>query len=217
MKKIKVLLIEDNRLLREGTTEMLNEQPDIRAVSSSSTRGAFEKARKLTPDVVLLDLGLRSQNSLKVLESIKKKFPRAEVIVMDLIPIHSEVATFVKAGVSGFVPKDASLDVFLHTIRTVVTGAKVLPSTLADSLFSKIVELAIQSGSANRVVKAVKMTAREREVIALLSRGKSVTQVSRQLKIAVHTSKSHVRAILDKLALHARLELASDSQAKDKS
>lgn len=216
MKKIKVLLIEDNRLLRDGTTAMLNEQHDIRAISTSSTRGAFETARKLAPDVVLLDLGLRSQNSLKVLETIKQKFPRAEVIVMDLIPIHSEVATFVKAGVSGFVPKDASLDVFLNTIRTVVTGAKVLPATLADSLFSQIVEQAIQTGTVNRVVKAVKMTTREKQIIALLAQGKCVNQVSKHLKLALHTTKSHIRSILDKLALHARLELASFARMNSK-
>ncbi len=214
MKKIKVLLIEDNRLLRDGTTAMLNEQADIRAVSSNSARGAFEKARKLVPDVVLLDLGLRSQSSLKVLESIRVKFPKAEVIVMDLIPIHSEVADYVKAGVSGFVAKDATIDVFLNTIRTVVTGAKVLPATLADSLFSQIVEQALQNGSAKRVVSAVNLTVRERQVIGLLAVGKSIAQVARQLKLAIYTVKAYVRSILDKLALHARLELASFAHAK---
>lgn len=144
MEKIRVLLIEDNRLLRDGTTAMLNEQEDIWAVSSAGNRGALEKAKKLAPNVVLLDLGLKSDNSLKVLESIKKQFPKTEVVVMDLIPTHSDMIEFVKAGVSGFIPKDATLDDFLHTIRSVVKGVKVLPSTMADSLFSHIVESAIQ-------------------------------------------------------------------------
>ena len=180
MEKIKVLLIEDNRLLRDGTTAMLNEQEDIWAVSSAGNRSALEKAKKLVPDVVLLDLGLKSHNSLKVLESIKKQYPRTEVVVMDLIPAHSDVVEFVKAGVSGFIPKDATLDDFLHTIRSVVKGVKILPPTMADSLFSQIVERAIQGGTVDRVIAAVKLTKREQDVICLLAEGKSITETSRQ-------------------------------------
>jgi DNA-binding NarL/FixJ family response regulator len=209
MKKIKVLLIEDNRLLRDGTTAMLNEQEDIRAVSSAGNRSALEKAKRLVPDVVLLDLGLKSQNSLKVLESIKKQYPRTEVVVMDLIPAHSDVVEFVKAGVSGFIPKDATLDDFLDTIRSVVKGVKILPPTMADSLFSQIVESAIQGGTVDRVIAAVKLSKREQDVICLLAEGKSITETSLRLKIAAFTVKSHVRNILDKLALHTRLELAT--------
>jgi DNA-binding NarL/FixJ family response regulator len=209
MKKIKVLLIEDNRLLRDGTTAMLNEQEDIRAVSSAGNRSALEKAKRLVPDVVLLDLGLKSQNSLKVLESIEKQYPRTEVVVMDLIPAHSDVVEFVKAGVSGFIPKDATLDDFLDTIRSVVKGVKILPPTMADSLFSQIVESAIQGGTVDRVIAAVKLSKREQDVICLLAEGKSITETSLRLKIAAFTVKSHVRNILDKLALHTRLELAT--------
>ena len=209
MKKIKVLLIEDNRLLRDGTTAMLNEQEDIRAVSSTGNRSALEKAKKLVPDVVLLDLGLKSQNSLKVLESIRKQYPRTQVVVMDLIPAHSDVVEFVKAGVSGFVPKDATLDDFLNTIRSVIKGVKILPPTMADSLFSQIVESAIQAGTVDRVVAAIKMSRREQEVICLLAEGKSVTETSRRLKVAIFTVKGHIRNIQDKLALHTRLELAT--------
>jgi len=209
MKKIKVLLIEDNRLLRDGTTAMLNEQEDIRAVSSGGNKSALEKAKKLVPDVVLLDLGLKSQNSLKVVESIKKQCPRAEVVVMDLIPAHSDMVEFVNAGVSGFVSKSATLDDFLHTIRSVVKGVKFLPPTMADSLFSQIVESAIQGGTVEQVITATKMTQRELEVVHLLARGKNIAGISLDLKIAVFTVKSHVRNILDKLALHTRLELAT--------
>ncbi len=206
--KIKVLLIEDNRLLREGTTSMLNEQADIKAVGSAGNKSALNKAKVLRPDVVLLDLGLKSQNSLKVVESIKKRYPRAEVIVMDLIPAHSDVVEFVKAGVSGFVRKNATLDDFLLTIRSVVKGVKVLPPTMADSLFSRIVENAIQGGTVDVVLDSIKFTERERAVIGAMAEGKSILETSRKLKVASYTVKNHVRSILDKLALHTRLELA---------
>jgi DNA-binding NarL/FixJ family response regulator len=213
MKKIKVLLIEDNRLLRDGTAALLNEQEDFKVVSCSGNRGALEKAKKLSPDVVLLDVGLKSNDSLKVLESIRKQHPRTEVVVMDLIPSHSEVIEFVNAGVSGFIPKDASLDEFLSTIRAVVKGVKVLPPTMADSLLSHIVEHAIQGGTVDRVIAAIKLTQREQTVIDLLAQGKSIRQTSLRLKVATFTVKNHVRCILDKLALHTRLELATSAHA----
>lgn len=209
MQKIRVLLIEDNRLLREGIMVMLNEQRDIRAVSTTGNGDAFEKAKKVKPQVVLLDLGLRSQNSLRVVELIKTEFPRTEVVVMDLIPIQADVVEFVKAGVSGFILKDASLDEFLHTIRSVAKGAKVLPPPLTGSLFSHIVDHAIQTGKVDRLIKAARMTKREQDVVDLIAEGRSNKEIAGQLNIAVHTVKSHVHNILEKLALHTRLELAS--------
>lgn len=209
MTPIRVLLIEDNRLLREGITAMLNEQPDIRAAAATGNGDALEQATKLRPQVVLLDIGLRSQNSLRVVHAIKTRFPATQIIVMDLIPVHTDVVTFVKAGVSGFILKDATLDDFLHTIRAVVAGKKVLPPPLTGSLFSQIVEHALQQGEPDRLLRAVRMTKRENEVIALIARGKSNKEIAARLHIAIHTVKSHVHNILEKLALHTRLELAS--------
>lgn len=188
---------------------MLNEQSDIRAVAATGNGDALEKARKLKPQVVLLDLGLRSQNSLRVAELIKEKHPRAEIVVMDLIPVQSEVVEFVKAGVSGFILKDATIDDFLHTIRSVAEGKKVLPPSLTGSLFSHIVEYAVHSGKADRFMKAVKLTRREHEVVDLIARGMSNKEIARELNIALHTVKSHVHNTLEKLALHTRLELAT--------
>ena len=209
MAKIRVLLVEDNRLLREGICAMLNDEEDIKAVPSSGNGDAFEKAKTLEPHVVLLDLGLKSQNSLKVVASIKKRFPRTQVVVMDLIPAHADVVEFVRAGVSGFILKDATLEDLLNTIRSVAKGTKVLPPPMTGSLFSQIVEHAIQVGKVDHLIDAVKMTKREQDVIGLIAEGNSNKEIAYKLNIAVYTVKSHVHHILEKLALHTRLELAS--------
>lgn len=209
MPRIRVLLIEDNRLLREGITAMLNEQPDIRAVSATGNGDALEKAKKIKPQVVLLDPGLRSRNSLRIAELIKKEYPKAEIVVMDLIPVQAEVVEFVKAGVAGFILKDATIDDFLHTIRSVAEGKKVLPPSLTGSLFSQVVKYAVKSGKADRLMKAVKLTRLEHEVVDLIARGMSNKEIAKELNIALHTVKSHVHNTLEKLALHTRLELAS--------
>lgn len=209
MAAIRVLLIEDNRLLRDGATAILNKQDDIKAISVGGSNGdALAKARSFKPHVVLLDIGLRNMNSRRTVQSLRKEFPRTEVIVMDLIPTHADVADYVKEGVSGFILKDATLADFLRTIRTVAEGGKVLPPPLANSLFSQIVEHALQSGNPEKIAQSVRMTKREQEVIELIAQGKSNKQIAEQLFLAVHTVKSHVHNILDKLALHTRLELA---------
>lgn len=209
MATIRVLLIEDNRLLRDGATAILNDEADIRAVPVSGSNGdALAKARSFKPHIVLLDIGLRNMNSVKIVQSLRKELPKTEVIVMDLIPSHAEVAEFVKEGVSGFILKDATLEEFLRAIRSVAKGVKVLPPPLTGSLFSQIVEYALKTGDPKKIVKSVVMTKREQEVIDLIAKGRSNKQIAETLFIAVHTVKSHVHNILDKLALHTRLELA---------
>jgi DNA-binding NarL/FixJ family response regulator len=213
--KIRVLLIEDNRLLREGITKMLNAEADLKVIPSSGNGDVFERAEMVAPDVVLLDLGLKNQNSLTAVELMRKQFPETHVIVMDLVPAHAEIVQFVKAGVAGFILKDATLNDFLHTIRSVVKGVKILPPTMTGSLFSQIVEHALQSGKMDELMSAVTMTSREQDVIGHISAGKSNKEIASELNIAVYTVKSHVHNILEKLALHTRLELATFAHSQE--
>ena len=148
MKKIRILLIEDNRLLREGLATMLKKQKDMNVVETvGNGENILGIMRKYKPEVLLLDLGLRSRSSLNLVKLVKKNFPSSKVIIMDLIPVQSDVFEFVQAGVSGFILKDATVTDFLKTIRSVAKGLQVLPPNLTGSLFSQIVEHAINGAS----------------------------------------------------------------------
>jgi DNA-binding NarL/FixJ family response regulator len=208
MKKIQLLLIEDNRLLREGLSAMLTEQPDIKVAASTGNSDALAKARRLKPAVILLDLGLRSQHSLRLVELLRKSAADSRIIGMDLVPVQEDLVQYVEAGVCGFVLKDATFDDFLETIRSVARGANVLPPDLTRSLFTQIVEHATRKRKGNPFT-SVRMTGREREVIALISEGLSNKDIAQRLHLATDTVKSHVHNILEKLALHTRLEIAS--------
>lgn len=211
MEKIRLLLIEDNRLLRDGILAILKPHKDIFIIAASGDgKNTIAKIKKLKPNVVLLDLGLRSQNSLHVVEIVKKDFPEAKIIVMDLAPVQADILQYVKAGANGFILKDASLNDFLITIRTVAEGATVLPPLLVDSLFSQIVENAVREGK-SKLKEAVRMTTREREVIGLLSEGMSNREIGQKIHISTYTVKSHIHNIMEKLALHTRLEIANYS------
>jgi len=215
MNKIRLLLIEDNRLLRDGIMSILKPHKDIIVLATSGDgTSTLLKIQQLKPNVVLLDLGLRSQNSLHVVEIVKKDFPKAKIVVMDLAPVQADILQYVKAGANGFILKDASLNDFLVTIRAVAEGSTVLPPLLVNSLFSQIVEHAIREGDIT-LKEAVQMTKREREVISLLSEGMSNREIGQNIKISTYTVKSHIHNIMEKLALHTRLELANYSFTTD--
>jgi DNA-binding NarL/FixJ family response regulator len=213
MKRIDILLVEDNRLIRDGLAVMLNEQPDLSVVSSPGSVDAVARAKRLKPDVILLDLGLRSQHSLRLLGLLRQITPDAKVIGMDLVPLQDDLVQYVEAGIAGFVLKDATLDDFLRTVHVVARGGMVLPPTLTPSLFSEIVKHATRRGKGNPFV-SVRMTRREREVIALIAEGLSNKEIAQRLHLAIDTVKSHVHNILEKLALHSRLEIASYAHAR---
>ncbi|MGD1007608.1 MAG: response regulator transcription factor [Ignavibacteriaceae bacterium] len=211
MKKIKLLLIEDNRLLRDGIIAMLKNQPDINIITASGNdNNTAIKIRQLKPDIILLDLGLRNQNSLTVVEAVKKDFPKAKVIVMDLAPAQGDINLFVKAGASGFILKEASLDDFLVTIHAVAEGSNILPPNLTESLFSHIIEHALKGGKI-KLKEAVRMTKREREVIGLIGESLSNKEIGQRLHVSTFTVKSHIHNIMEKLVLHTRLEVANYS------
>ncbi|MHB9013472.1 MAG: LuxR C-terminal-related transcriptional regulator [Ignavibacteriaceae bacterium] len=211
MKKIRLLLIEDNRLLRDGILSILKPQKDIVIIAASGDgKNTLVKIKQLKPNVVLLDLGLRSQNSLHVVEIVKKDFPEAKIIIMDLAPVQADILQYVKAGANGFILKDASLNDFLITIRSVAEGSTVLPPLLVDSLFSQIVDHALREGK-SKLKEAVQMTQREREVISLLSEGMGNKEIGQKMHVSTYTIKSHIHNIMEKLALHTRLEIANYS------
>jgi DNA-binding NarL/FixJ family response regulator len=148
--------------------------------------------------------------------TVHAEVPAARVIVMGLLPIQEDVANYVRAGASGFVMKDASFEDFFATIRAVAAGAEILPQALTNSLFTQIARNAAVVDQA-KVLETVSLTNREREVIALLGEGLSNKEIAARMNIAIHTVKSHVHNVLEKLALRSRLEVAAFSHAAGKS
>lgn len=208
---IALVLIDDNRLLREGMAAMIHTQPGFKVLAASAdVDEALAKVREARPDVVLLDFGLEDHDSLSLTATVHAEVPSARVIVMGLMPLQEDVADYVRAGASGFIMKDASFEEFFETIRAVAAGAEILPKALTASLFTQIA-LNVAVGSKAKILESVRLTNREQEVIGLLGEGLSNKEIATRLHIAVHTVKSHVSNILEKLALHSRLEVAAFS------
>lgn len=204
---ISLAIIEDNRLVREGLAAILDGHSDL-TVGYAAPDAELDHLRRASPGVILLDVGLAAGDSLELVQRLRTELPDARVIVMDLVPVHEDLAQFVNAGVAGFILKDATLKDLLDTIRSVAGGEKVLPPQMTSSLFSQIAEAAThRSRTTGR--EGTGLTRREREIVELIGDGLSNKAIAKAIGISPHTVKSHVRNIMDKLALHTRLEIAA--------
>jgi two-component system NarL family response regulator len=199
MDTIKLLLIEDNQPLRKRIIEFLKPDNEISTVSiSGDDNMALPIIQKFNPDIVLLDKGIESQNSLGVVISLKKYFPLTKIYVMDTAPIQSDILLYLKAGASGFIFKDPTLNNFLVNIRT-TDKSNVLPPLLVDSLFSQIVNQAVTENK-SKIKKATKMTKKEQNVIELLSKGMNNQEIGKRISVSNIEATDLINHIVDKQA-----------------
>jgi DNA-binding NarL/FixJ family response regulator len=213
MDNVPVILIEDNRLLLEGLSAVLSAQGLKVVATAASGADALRQVARLRPHLVLLDATLGDRNSLGIVRALKKVFPEMKVIVMHLLPAQEDVVEFVRAGVSGFIMKDASLADFVSTIRAVADGGSVLPPIVTGTLFSHVADHAV-TGTPSAVKAAMRMTARERAVANLIADGHANGAIASKLRLSTTVVRSHVHNILEKFALHMRLDSAADAQAR---
>ena len=208
-KKTNLLIIEDNRLLREGIKAMIEKQTGFKVETAPiSGDNILQIISDQKPDVLLMNIGLPKHNYIEFLISLKARFPEIKIIMMDIVPIQEEVLQFIKARVSGFILKDATIEEFLGTIRSVADGEKVLPSNMTKSLFSLIVDHGIKHYDASKLIKSVPMTRRELDVVALIAKGLTNKEIADKLHLSTYTVKSHVHNILVKMALNTRVQIA---------
>jgi two-component system NarL family response regulator len=206
--RILVVVIEDNRLLRDRLATLLEAQPEFTVVAAAEGANVgLLRLEETKPHVVLVDATLGNHESRRVVESVRKTAPEARVIVMDLLPVKEDVIEFIKAGANGFIVKDATVEEFVRTVRSVAEGTNVVPPALTGTLLSHIANQAALRDTPV-LIEGVRMTEREREIIDLVAAGLGNKAIAQRLTLPTHTVRSHVRNILQKLALHSRLQLA---------
>jgi DNA-binding NarL/FixJ family response regulator len=210
--EILVALVDDNRISRDAHTLLLNAEPGVTVVSAEATL-TVTMLTEHQPDVVLVEAGDTEMLSLKAAITTRRVLPDAGVVITDLVPQNEDIADYVKAGVSGFVLQDATVDDLVDTVRSVADGAHVLPNALTSPLFVQIaaegIELDLETGAPPvRARVAVSLTLREQEIIGLMREGLANKQIAARLFISTHTVKSHVRSAMEKTGLRTRVLLA---------
>jgi DNA-binding NarL/FixJ family response regulator len=206
--KIKLLLIEDNRFLREGIAAVLTGHGGFDVDTVVDCDDFLARVSTLSaPDVVLLDLSLEATSTTSFIATLRDHFPASRLVAMDIMPDDADIAGFVQSGGCGFILKNATVDEYINTIESVANGATVLPTVLTKSLFAQIAESSVRRTDKDSE-EGTRLTAREAEIAELISMGMSNRDIAKRLHIATFTVKSHVHNILDKLELKSRLQIA---------
>ena len=159
---------------------------------------------------MLLSVGTADDDRLTLTGALHGEAPESCVVIIGMEADHQDVASFVRAGVSGFILIDASVDELLRTVYEVAHGDKVMPVSLTASLFGQLKRYGVRARS-TRTLDIPRLTAREREVAGLIVQGCSNKEIGATLKIALHTVKSHAHSVFAKLSVNSRLELAAFS------
>ena len=194
-RRIRVLLVDDHAIVRQGTKFFIEQDPEITVVGEAEAPGeALKLAKELDPDVILLDIRLKGGSGIDVARSLQKEGSRARVLVVSAYDFTPYIDALTKAGVRGYVLKDVEQDELVLAIRQVERGEGVLPGPVAANVLDTV-----SRGKAEPLRQAEDLTVREIEVLELLAQDYRNQDISGRLGISVRTVEAHVANILGKL------------------
>ncbi|MFF4257525.1 response regulator [Streptomyces sp. NPDC001663] len=207
---IRVLIADDQMMVREGFSVLLNAMPDIEVVGEAvNGREAVDRVRELAPDVVLMDIRMPELNGIEATREIVAADGTAKVLVLTTFDLDEYVYQALRAGASGFLLKDASARQLADGVRVVASGEALLAPSVTKRL---ILEFSKLSGAPRPMQSAMAaygdLTDRETEVLVLIAQGLSNAEIAERLVVAESTIKTHVSRILVKLGLRDRTQAA---------
>jgi len=203
---IRVLVVDDHALFRRGLEMVLAQEPDIEVVGEAGDGAeAVERAADLLPDVVLMDVRMPRRSGIEACTAIKDVVPSARIIMLTISDEEGDLYEAIKAGATGYLLKEISIDEVATAIRAVAGGQSLISPSMASKLLSEFATLIKRDGDRQQV-PAPRLTDRELEVLRLVARGLNNRDIAKQLYISENTVKNHIRNILEKLQLHSRME-----------
>ena len=201
---IRVLLSDDHRIVREGLRTLLQKEPDLEVVGEAEDgHSTVELARKLRPQVVVMDITMPGLNGIEATRRITKEIPAVKVLALSMHVDARFVERILKAGATGYLPKDCASEELTRAIRTVSANQTYLSPTIADIVRKDYLR---QGSKADSSVFSI-LTAREREVLQLLAEGKTTKDIAFRLEVSVKTIETHRQHIMAKLNLHSLAQI----------
>ncbi|WP_217209925.1 response regulator transcription factor [Streptomyces sp. AC550_RSS872] len=205
---IRVLIADDQQMVRQGFTVLLNTQPDIDVVGQAvDGLDAVEKVGELVPDVVLMDIRMPELGGIEATRRITAATPQIKVLVLTTFDLDEYVYEALRAGASGFLLKDASADQLAEAVRVVAAGDALLAPGITRRLITEFSRLDKRPHVPLKQ-RVGELTERETEVLALIAQGLSNAEIAERLVVAEQTVKTHVGRILVKLGLRDRTQAA---------
>jgi len=205
VQKIRVLIVDDHTIVRDGICALLGLTPDIEVIGEAANgREALDMLREVTPDVVLMDIAMPIMGGLEATRRIIREFPRIKVLALTQYDDREYVFPVIEAGASGFITKTAASSELASGIRSVYHG----DSFLSPSVAKFLVESHQQGAS---IVKShdpyEQLTDREREILKLLAEGHTTQEIADMLAVSSKTVEGHKTNLMSKLDIHSRIDL----------
>jgi len=196
--QIKLLIVEDHHIVRQGLIALLNTVPDMEVVAEASDgKVGVDLFRKHQPDVTLMDLRLPNLGGAEAVAKIRAEFPAARIIVLTTFDGDEDIYRALQAGARGYLLKGMFGDELLDAIRAVHAGKTRIPPVVAERLASRM--------------GGQELTARELEVLGLIVRGQSNKEIGGSLSISEATVKTHINSILSKMGVSDRTQAATSA------
>lgn len=206
MDKIRIVLVEDHVLVREGTKDMLNRQPDFQVVAEAGDgEEAINLVSELCPDIVIMDIELPKINGIEATKRIKASNPAISVLVLTAYDNDQYIFALLEAGAAGYLLKDASTSELIQTIRAVYAGELVLHPIVARKVINYFAKHT-SSVHAKESGEPYPLTEREMDVLKLASKGMTNREIAQNLVISIRTVQVHLSNIFGKLKVGSRTE-----------
>ncbi len=201
MSKIKVLIVDDHALLREGIRSLLASHDDIEVVGEAANGSeAIEKVREVDPDVILMDIAMPIMDGLEATRRIRKQNPNIKIIILTQYDRKDYVLSSIKSGAAGFIPKNVIISELVSAIRTAHSGDAFLHPSVAKMVIEDYLRQ-VEPSPYDR------LTDREREVLKLVAEGLTNQEIADLLSVSVKTVLGHRTSLMEKLGIHNRTEL----------
>ena len=197
---IRVLVVDDHKIMREGLRSLLEKQPDIEVVAEAeNAQQALKLAQEMTPDLAIIDVVMPSLNGIEATRRILSKVPAVKVIALSMYADKRFVMEMLRAGASGYLLKDCAFEELDEAIRTVTQDRTYITPRIVDIIvkdyFSQVEKPSSSAVSA--------LTSRQYEVLQLLAEGKTTREIAHQMSLSVKTIESHRQQIINKLNIHS--------------
>jgi DNA-binding NarL/FixJ family response regulator len=202
----RVFLVDDQALVRAGLRMVIDSQPDMTVVGEAEDgREALDRIAVTTADIVLMDVRMPRRSGIEACTAIKDVVPSAKIVMLTISDDEADLYDAIKAGASGYLLKEISIDEVAAAIRSVAGGQSLISPSMASKLLTEFATM-IKKGDERQQVPAPRLTDRELEVLKLVAKGLNNRDIAKELFISENTVKNHIRNILEKLQLHSRME-----------